>query len=421
MKRVNDKKNRLQGQKSRIRTEFLTYGRVRKGFPEFPHLTAAISAFILAFGLCAPFSASPLWSAPTGSEVRFAVVGDLMGHDEQIKSAYDPECKCYDYSSVFEDTAAIFQKADIAIGNLEVTLPGKPEKYNGYPLFGSPDAYARAMKEAGFDVLTLANNHTVDTGKAGVIRTFNVVQKLGMVGLGVYPDMKSYKENPIPVVEKNGFRIAMLNYTYGTNGIPVPPGVRINHLHPDQIRMDLKKASTMNVDLKMVLFHYGAEYTRQPNNYQNQMVNVAVSAGADIVIGGHPHVLQPFEKRYVKNADGSLRPVLIAYSLGNFVSHQIRRYTDGGMIFQFTVRKEGGGLIIKDVNYVPVMVYIDRSGKRPLYRVLPADQYLYYEDGKLKRNPDAPRKLDRAGWSRMVTFFTDTSAHLRESRENASP
>ncbi len=353
-------------------------------------------------------------------EVRFAVVGDLMGHDEQIKSAYDPECKCYDYSSVFEDTAPYFQKADLAIGNLEVTLPGKADQYKGYPLFGSPDAYAEAMKKAGFDVLTLANNHTVDTGKPGVLRTLSVVQKLGMIGLGVYATEKAYQDNPVPVIEKNGLRIAMLNYTYGTNGIPVPPGVRINHIHPDQIRSDLLKANAMNVDVKMVLFHFGAEYTREPNNYQKQMVEVAVRSGADVIIGGHPHVLQPFEKRHVKDANGRLRPVLIAYSLGNFVSHQIRRYTDGGMIFQFTVEKTDAALTIRDIDYVPVLVYIDHSGSRPLYRVLPVEDYLHYEDGKLKRNPKAPRKLSKAGWSRMITFFTDTTQHLRKSRENVS-
>ncbi len=413
MKRVNDKTKYLIGLKQLIRMKIGNTERMQPGFHGW---------FCIIILLGAPgFLTSPLNAAPVGSELKFAVVGDLMGHDEQIKSAYDPDCKCYDYTSVFEDTAPIFQKADLAIGNLEVTLPGKPEKYKGYPLFGSPDAYAEAMCNAGFDVLTLANNHTVDTGKEGVLRTHKIVHKLGMLGLGVHPESKKKEQSPIPVVEKNGFRIAMLNYTYGTNGIPVPPGLEINHIHPERIRKDLQRASSMNVDLKMVFFHFGAEYTRQPNHYQKQMVETAVQAGADIVIGGHPHVLQPFEKRYVKGANGKLRPVLIAYSLGNFVSHQIRRYTDGGMIFQFTVVQGDDGLLIKDVDYVPVLVYIDHSGKRSVYRVLPVEQYLYYEDGKLKRNPKAPRKLSKAGWSRMVTFYNDTTEHLRQSRENAAP
>ncbi|HBS03592.1 MAG TPA: capsule biosynthesis protein CapA [Leptospiraceae bacterium] len=415
MKRVNDKTDYLTAFRYPVRTE--------KQGPSSGSATGGcrLALTMLLMLVCSGLSLSPATAAPLGAELKFAVVGDLMGHDEQIKSAYDPECKCYDYASVFEDTAPIFKEADLAIGNLEVTLPGKPEKYNGYPLFGSPDAYAEAMCNAGFDILTLANNHTMDTGKEGVMRTHRVVQKLGMIGLGVYPDKKSREENSVPVIEKNGFRIAMLNYTYGTNGIPVPPGVQINHIHPARIRQDLKKASTMNVDLKMVFFHFGAEYTREPNNYQKQMVEVAVQAGADIVIGGHPHVLQPFEKRFVKGANGILRPVLIAYSLGNFVSHQIRRYTDGGMIFRFTVVQGEDGLVIKDVDYVPVLVYIDHSGKRPLYRVLPVEQYLYFQDGKLMRNPDAPRKLSKAGWSRMITFFQDTTEHLRKSRENAAP
>ncbi|MCB1137584.1 MAG: CapA family protein [Leptospiraceae bacterium] len=378
-------------------------------------------AGVLAVLLILAPLASLVARAPVGSRISFAVVGDLMGHDEQIKSAYDTKCKCYDYSSVFEDTAPIFRKADLAIGNLEVTLPGKADRYKGYPLFGSPDAYAEAMKKAGFDILTLANNHTVDTGKAGVIRTWNVVHKLGMIGLGVYPSQKAYEKNPVPVIEKNGFRIAMLNYTYGTNGLPVPPGVRINHIYPERIRQDLKKAATLDVDLKMVFFHFGQEYTRQPNNYQKQMVDVAVQAGADIVIGGHPHVLQPYEKRHVKGADGRLRPVLIAYSLGNFVSHQIRRYTDGGMIFRFSVEMTDQGIAIRDVDYDPVLVYLDNTEKGVLYRVLPVNDYLYYKDGKIRRKEKLPRDLSKAGWARMNQFFQDTTSHLAKSRENASP
>lgn len=405
MKRVNDKKAVSSG---RSGAKTVLY-------------TAGLLALLTGSYLILPV---PVFSeAPPGTELSFAVVGDLMGHDEQIQSAYDPECKCYDYSSVFEDTAPIIRKADLAIGNLEVTLPGKKEKYKGYPLFGSPDAYAEAMKEAGFDILTLANNHTVDTGREGVLRTHRIVHKLGLIGLGVYASDQDYRKNRIPVIEKNGFRIAMLNYTYGTNGIPVPPGLRINHIHPMRIREDLMLAERMNVDIKMVLFHFGQEYTREPNNYQKQMVDIAVDAGADIVIGGHPHVLQPYERRYVKapEAPGGMRPVLIAYSLGNFVSHQIRRYTDGGMIFQFTVVKRDGGLEIKAIGYEPVLVYIDRSGKRSQYRVLPVNDYLHYRDGKLHRKPKPPRELSKAGWSRMTVFFRDTTLHLARSRENASP
>ncbi|MCB1303536.1 MAG: CapA family protein [Leptospiraceae bacterium] len=400
MKRVNDKTRARNG---------------RKANPQL--ICSVLIACFAGLILSADLSARP----SSGAELRFAVVGDLMGHKEQIESAYDPKCKCYDYGSVFADTAPILQKADLAIGNLEVTLPGKPELYKGYPQFGSPDAYANAMKEAGFDILTLANNHCVDTGKAGLLRTLKTVRDLGLVALGTFASKKEYTDRPVAIVEKNGFRVALLNYTYGTNGIPVPPGVHVNLIRPEQIRSDLRKASLLHADIKIVLFHFGQEYQRQASQYQKAMVDVAINAGADIVLGGHPHVLQPFEKRMIRSGRGRARPVLVAYSLGNFVSHQIRRYTDGGMIFQFTVMQSNDGLVIKDIGYEPVLVYIDHSEKRPQYRVLPVSQYLYFEKGKVKRKPDPPRALSKAGWSRMVTFFEDTTGHLQKSTENVSP
>ncbi len=344
--------------------------------------------------------------------LTFSVVGDVMCHDPQLAAAWNPTTGRYSFAGVFDPVAARLSRADLTIANLETTLPGDRRRFAGYPEFGSPDELAEALKTAGVDVLTLSNNHSLDKGKSGLIRTIEVVQKLGFAHLGTYRTVNEWAANRVLMLERKGLKLALLNYTYGTNGIAVPRGVVVNQIEDGRkIAEDLALARTLRPDAIIVLYHYGAEYIRQPDAYQRKWTDFAFEHGADIVLGGHPHVVQPFEVKTVTDRHGETKERLVIYSLGNFVSNQQRRYTDGGVIFNFSLLKNPDGdspqrVIYRDIGYEPIWVFRDRSGGRLRYHVIPADDYVA-AGGALQ--------LDAGARARLKVFYDDITAHLAPS------
>ncbi|KXK27669.1 MAG: capsule synthesis protein CapA [Bacteroidetes bacterium OLB12] len=244
--------------------------------------------------------------------------------------AYDPVSKRYDYSACFEYVAPIIRPADLAIGNLELTLAGSP--YKGYPQFSAPDALAVELKRIGFDVLVTANNHSVDRRKKGVERTIRVLDSLAILHTGTFIDSAT-RANTYPlIVEKNDFRFSLLNYTYGTNGIPVTKPNIVNLIDTVQIKLDLAQARQQKTDAIIVFMHWGDEYQSLPNSTQKKLTRLLFREGARLVIGAHPHVLQPME--WNKEQDQ-----LVVYSLGNFISGQRPRYRDGGAMVWIDMQK----------------------------------------------------------------------------------
>ena len=265
--------------------------------------------------------ASVAATAQDTTRLSLLFAGDIMGHDSQVASAFDPDTKTYDYHSCFDFMRPYLESADIAIGNLELTLAGPP--YKGYPQFSSPDALAVTLKQVGFDVLVTANNHSVDRGKNGIQRTINVLDSLGIPHTGTFVDEVSRLNDYPMVITRNGFTLALLNYTYGTNGIPVPRPGMVNLIDTTLIRADIQKAKQIDPDAIIAFLHWGNEYESLPAKTQTQLAEFCLAEGANLVIGSHPHVLQPMEWR--KETDQ-----LVVYSLGNFVSGQRKQYTDGG-------------------------------------------------------------------------------------------
>lgn len=256
--------------------------------------------------------------------------GDVMGHDSQIASASNPVKKTYDYSSCFQFVKPYVDSVDLAMANLEVTLAGPP--YKGYPQFSSPDALAVTLKDIGFDVLVTANNHCVDRGRKGLERTIMMLDSFNIKHTGTFKDSVSrMNESPL-FIEKNGFKLAILNYTYGTNGIPVTKPNIVNHLDTAIMRHDLLEAKQANPDVIIVFTHWGAEYQSLPSKWQKDLTEFCFTNGAQLVIGAHPHVLQPMEWRKDKNQ-------FVAYSLGNYISGQRKRYTDGGAMAYLELKK----------------------------------------------------------------------------------
>jgi poly-gamma-glutamate synthesis protein (capsule biosynthesis protein) len=305
-------------------------------------------------------------------KLKLVFAGDIMGHSTQIKAALLPD-GTYDYHHCFKYVAPILKQADLAIGNLEFTLPGKPP-YSGYPQFRSPDAVAVALKEAGFDMMVTANNHSNDAGKTGVENTIRTLRNLGFHQTGTFLDSMDRSLNYPLVIQHGNFKLAFLNYTYGTNGIPTKFPVIVNQLDEKQMAADMEKARGSNPDAIIVMVHWGNEYQLVENSYQRQLAQKLFLWGAKVVIGSHPHVVQSIEQ---KSQTDSLRKgelTVVAYSLGNFISGQIKTYTDIGAMVEVELEKElpFGSTCITRTQYIPVFRYVHRAPTSVKYYTLPA-------------------------------------------------
>ncbi|NJK85392.1 MAG: CapA family protein [Bacteroidales bacterium] len=303
------------------------------------------------------------------SFLKIVFAGDIMGHDGQINGAYNDSLKGYNYEPTFRYVKPYIQSADIAVANLEVTLAGPP--YKGYPQFSSPDSVAIEAKKAGFDVFLTSNNHSLDRGKSkGFNRTLKVLDSLQVLHTGTfYNDSVREQEYPLMVV-KNNIKLAILNYTYGTNGLTIKPPSVINRIDTALIRFDLEKAKKANPDFVFVTIHWGIEYERNENKEQEKLAKFMVRHGADAVIGSHPHVVQPVKLFFPDKSDSS-RSHVIVYSQGNFVSNQRSRYQDGGILFEVNLMKVADTTLVNHFNYMPVWVYRKTTGQKHTFHILP--------------------------------------------------
>lgn len=280
---------------------------------------------ILSFGL----------RALAQERLTLLFAGDLMQHRAQIDAASRGDGYCYD--DCFRYVKEEISKVDLAIGNLEVTLAGRP--YSGYPAFSAPDEYLHAIKEVGFDVLLTANNHCLDKGWRGLERTLAMLDSLCLPHAGTYRSEAERHERYPLLVEKNGFRVVFLNYTYGTNGIQTPVPAVVNRIDREQMRKDILAARRMHPDVLIACMHWGTEYRSLPDHSDRELADWLISQGIDHVVGSHPHVLQPMETR----AD-SLTPArhAVVYSLGNFLSNMSVEGTDGGALVKLELRRIAG-------------------------------------------------------------------------------
>lgn len=316
---------------------------------------------ILLLGLNYGFSQT-FYEKP--KELSLVFVGDFMGHLDQIRSAYDPINKTYNYDDCFKYVKPILSDADITIGNLEVTLGVKP--YAGYPQFSSPASYASAIKKAGVDVLMTANNHSCDKRKKGLEKTLKILDSLQISHTGTFIS-KEEKDLQSPlIVIKNGFKLAFLNYTYGTNGIPPTRPNIVNYLDKKVIAADVEKAKLSNPDEIIVFVHWGPQYKSLPSKNQKDWFSYFKSLGVNIVIGAHPHVLQPMILKEDK---------LVVYSLGNFISHQRTFPRDGAAIFKLNLIKEKGKVRIKNASYNLTWVYEPIINGKKRYFILPVKDF----------------------------------------------
>lgn len=313
-------------------------------------------------------------------KVSMSVIGDIMCHNSQYNDAY--KNGEYDFSYVFDDIKEHIETADLAIGNLETTFAGKDRGYASYPTFNTPEILAQDLKELGIDVVSTANNHSLDTGYKGIESTIDYLDEAGILHTGTYKSVED-QEN-IVIKEVNGLKFAFLAYTYGTNGIPVPSGREycINLIDKELIKRHLDLAKNLKPDVICVNMHWGIEYQNSPNAEQEELANFLFENGVDIILGSHPHVLQKMESKEILLSNGELKNGFVIYSLGNFMSGQTKANTRNSIILKLDIIKEGstGNLRFENIDYIPIYTYTYPNFKN--YKVLDIRKAIQnYEDG----------------------------------------
>jgi poly-gamma-glutamate synthesis protein (capsule biosynthesis protein) len=305
--------------------------------------------------------------------ITISAVGDLMCHSVQYNYAKVVQ-DSFDFTPVYREVRDYLSGSDFTFGNLETVAAGSREGYSGYPFFNSPDDFISALKETGFDLLTTTNNHSLDKGEKGLLRTIDVINKNGLHYNGTFISQKD--RDSIRIFNIKGINVAFLAYTYGTNGIPVPHGKNflINLIDYSSIKKDISRAKD-RADIILVHYHFGEEYSREPSEYQNDVTDSTIKYGADIVIGGHPHVIQT--SKYFKTKNGNINTGFIAYSLGNFISNQQWRYSDAGVILNLSITKNiySDSLYLSDINFIPTWVFKGKTSKGNEYLILPSAKY----------------------------------------------
>ena len=339
-------------------------------------------------------------------ELNLVAVGDVIIHQPITNSAWDKEEGCYDFRPIFEPLTHILRGADISVAVLETVLAGEKAKgYTGYPMFNSPDAIADALKWSGVDLVFTAHNHILDRGEQGVIRTIKVLNSLGLrhVGANLGPDPSTR----VVMMNVKGFRLAFLAYTTATNGIPSPKGKDwlVHRFDPSNIKKDINLARSLGAEVIICALHAGAEYRREPDSEQLEAVNFLMNYGVDIVLGSHPHAVQPVAYWRLDGETEAPRLGFVAYSLGNFLSNQRWRYSDSGLLVRLKIKRQRqfSGVTVAGLETIPIWVHKYRYDGKHQYRILPIT------DGNIdKQDPlltlEDHRHIEQVWWDTQETI-----------------
>ncbi|WMJ76400.1 MULTISPECIES: CapA family protein [unclassified Sedimentibacter] len=352
--------------------------------------------------------------------INLKATGDIMFHPSQLDGAYDSKTGKYDFKNSFKAVKGLFQSADLAIANFEGTTAGDSVyAYQGYPIFNAPDEVLDAIKDAGFDVLSTANNHSLDTRKAGVIRTVNEISARGMDPIGTYTEKP---ETRVLIKEIKGIKLAFLSYTEMVNGLEsvmssADLDAMINIIDETKISEDIVYAKSQNADVIIACMHWGDEYSRFQAERQEVLADKMFEEGVDIILGSHPHVIQPAQK-----LEYGGKTKFVAYSMGNFLSNQrvetllpyglseeVSKYTEDGVIVDINIEKNGetGEVNIKEITYIPLWVYKGTTdGGGTEHVVYPIMEYI--ESSELNENTKI----------RMKRSLSDTSKQMQLLESN---
>ncbi|MGE8205817.1 CapA family protein [Heyndrickxia sp. NPDC080065] len=281
-------------------------------------------------------------------------IGDILVHDWVYEDAKTKNG--YNFKPIFQPVKSLLQGTDLLIANQESIPGGEKLGISSYPIFNSPFEIVDAIMDAGVNFLSTANNHALDKGEAGILISISYFEKKKLPHVGTFKDEKD--QQTLRIENVNGIKVAILAYTYGTNGIPLPEGKNylVNIIDKKKILLELKRARSQ-ADIVILSLHWGIEYMRQPTEEQKELAKLFTNGGADVILGTHPHVLQPIEK--LRTEDG--RDAYVVYSLGNFISGQMWDYKDIGGMFEFKVSKDiienVKNIKISDIQFHPTFVF----------------------------------------------------------------
>lgn len=338
--------------------------------------------------------------------IRIAVVGDLMCHSPQYNYAKVAK-DSFDFNPVYRFVKPYLEQADFTFGNLETVIGKKGSTYSGYPRFKSPQEYISALSQNGFDFVCFANNHTLDQGEAGVYTTIETLIQNNLGYTGAFQSQSD--RDSIRILNINEIRIALLAYSYGTNGslIPKSKNYLINLIDLELIQKDILKARENGAELVLVNFHFGNEYQRIPSEFQKAVVNKTIEFGADLITASHPHVIQPAE--FFKTQNAKLDTGIVAYSLGNFISNQRNRFTDAGVILYLNLEKNLNSKQIKitSVEYLPTWVFKGRTERGNEYLILPINDETFYQELPFLTEIDKAKiKQAKSDTDEIITYYT---------------
>ncbi|MDO5571518.1 MAG: CapA family protein [Bacteroidales bacterium] len=301
------------------------------------------------------------------SKVKLIFSGDFMIHQPQIERS-KKENGGHDFDYYFKYISSYHTDADFSIINFETTISKNPP-FSGYPRFRVPHESMTAIKKGGIDVVLFANNHICDNGDNGIKNNIFYADSLNLLYTGAFLDSLDLKKRNPLVLEKNGIKIGLLNYTYATNGMPVPNKRIVNLIDTVNIKNDIVRSKNIGVNTLIIVFHWGEEYRHKPTNYQKQICEWSIRNGANLIVGSHPHVVQPIAYGF----DNDLKSPLVVYSLGNYVSNQQDLNCRGGISFSIELEKTlNRALKYKNGEYLITWVNQHDEGEIKKYTVIPS-------------------------------------------------
>lgn len=344
-------------------------------------------------------------------EVTITAVGDIMMHQWQITRGYDAATDTFDYADSLTYVESYLSEADFTFGNLETTFAGRYKGSNSdilgyacYPMFNAPEVLGNNLQDVGVDMVATANNHSLDSGLQGVYSTLDYLDSIGMEHVGTARSQEEQQE--LCIIEVDGITFGFACYTYATNGLPVPSSapycVNTLEMYEDSkieaMCENVRALDEAGVDVVMPIIHFGTEYREMPDSWQEMCIDKLFAAGADIIVGSHPHVVEPMEIREITNPDGTKKTGYVIYSLGNFISSQ--RYEAGvmkdiGLIMDMDFEKKGDTTQLVGWRFAPTYVYWkdDVIGVVPVIEAYEnREKYSFLEDKDWVRIEDSYQK-----------------------------
>ena len=341
-----------------------------------------------------------------GRSATIRMAGDIVIDTEMLDACYDKASDSYDFAPYFSMIGNTLSKSDYTMINIDASLRKGKYGYSGYPQFTTPPVILQVVKNVGVDMITMCNNHMLDGYCDGLVESVGHVEAAGLDHIGGYTDEADSKTPEIYTI--NGIRVGFVSYTHSTNTMENYCDERskflVKRFKNADFKADVDAARAAGAEVVVAVAHWGEEYKRAPDSDQQYWAKKLVAAGVDLIIGGHPHMVQPAEYITATDSNGISRTALCVYSIGNFLTQHRSPYTDSGIVFEFTLAEQADGTIVVTApGYVPVYVWTFKNAAgADDYRVLPTGVYM---DNRPDGMSDEQYNRMRETWNETTTLM----------------